>query len=133
MQSHRSASAAVYSPTSNSKGTKTVKTDSVTKTECMQQGVGEWGTGSCQTNKVFDKATKSYVVQCSCTLLSTTTIMDSVTDVFVTTNIGSTFGSKGLTALSNFEFWRYAIFYIAMALTIMFVVFGVVGAIRDKR
>ena len=72
------------------------------------------------------------MISCECTLFSTTTMMEGVLDAFETSSIDEIFSPASLDALANLAFWEYAIFYVAIIMTVMAFLAVVYGAHLDR-
>lgn len=74
---------------------KSSKSKSITtETQCMQKGIAEWGTGSCTKKENLNEETNTIEISCECTVLSTTTIMEGMIEVFTTANVFLIFINK---------------------------------------
>ena len=60
-------------------------------------------------------------------------MMASVVDILAGSDVGKTFSMDSLNSIANLKFWLYAIFYLAIGLTISVGLCLVYGYHRDRQ
>lgn len=72
------------------------------------------------------------VYGCDCSLISPTTILASTTNIIGASKAQGVFSSSGLSSFIKIQFWKYAIFYVALILSGIYATFTFYGFRKDN-
>lgn len=112
---------------------------------CITQQDGEWAADGCKSiqfvSNVGDAVSldddededEADATGCDCGVSTEITIVDDITGMFTNSNIDALWNPG---ALLNFEFWKSAMFYISLVITVLWILLALWGwrkDIRDKK
>ncbi|CAD8081203.1 unnamed protein product [Paramecium sonneborni] len=99
--------------------------------ECFSEAKDKWETGTCKTKKDVDaKGNIAYI--CDCVVVNPTTVITKL-DSFISNKLSSVFNADSFNIFLQIQFWKYAIFYIAIGFTGAYVALMVLGLKKDNQ
>ncbi|CAD8081223.1 unnamed protein product [Paramecium sonneborni] len=99
--------------------------------ECLSESKDTWQTGTCNIKKELD-AQGNIVYVCDCVVVNPTTVITKL-DSFISNKLSSVFNANSFDIFLQIQFWKYAIFYIAIGFTGAYVALMVLGLRKDNQ